>query len=183
MPEARLQLADWLLAVACTHIARERTGVDWRPVVKLLEDHLTVLVVNAHHITAVPGRQTDLRDGDGMCALRCHGRRTGRFMPPRHSREWREWTRHRQSVVRDRAAVATRLQKRMASAHIMLGPVAPTVLGLAGRCVLQARADGEEEATHRAPLAQGKLRAQTAPLQQSLPGHLPPPPCVLRQAL
>ena len=69
MPEARLQLADWLLAVACTHIARERTGVDWRPVVKLLEDHLTVLVVNAHHITAVPGRQTDLRTAMDGCLV------------------------------------------------------------------------------------------------------------------
>jgi transposase len=58
MTAALWQLADWLLAAACTPIASESTGVYWRPVVNLLEDHFTVLLVNAHPIKAVPGRKT-----------------------------------------------------------------------------------------------------------------------------
>jgi transposase len=48
--------------------------------------------------------------------------------------------------------------------------------------MLQARADGEEEAEQRAQLAKGKLKAKAAPLKQSLTGHLPPTQRCLLQA-
>jgi transposase len=178
-----LQLADWLLAAGCTHIAIESTGVYWRPVFNLLEDHFTVLLVNAHHIKAVPGRKTDVRDCDWICDLLRHGLLKASFIPPRHIRELREVTRHRQILVRDRAAVANRIQKLLESANIKLGQVATNVLGLSGRLMLQALADGEEDATQPAQLAKGKLKAKTAQLQQSLTGHLTPTQRFLLQEL
>ena len=174
MTAALLELADWLLAAGCTHIAIESTGVYWRPVFNRLEDHLTVLLVNAHHIKAVPGRKTDVRDCDWICDLLRHGLLKGSFMPPRHIRELRELTRHRQILVRDRAAVANRIQKLLESANIKLGQVATNVLGLSGRLMLQALADGEEDAAQLAQLAKGKLKAKAAQLKQSLTGHLSP---------
>ena len=169
-----LRLADWLLAAGCTHVALERTGVYWRPVFNLLEDHFVVLLVNAHPIKAVPGRKTDVRDCDWICDLLRHGLLKGSFIPPRHLREWRELTRHRQILVRDRAAGAHRIQPLLESANIKLGHVATNVLGLSGRFMLQARADGEEDAAPLAQLAKGKLRAKAARLQQALTGHLTP---------
>src|SRR6516162_7799877 len=53
------QLADWLAAEAVTHVAMESTGVYWKPVFNILEDHFTVWLVNAAHIKQVPGRKTD----------------------------------------------------------------------------------------------------------------------------
>jgi transposase len=141
----------------------------------VLGDHGAVLLVNAHPIKAVPGRKTDVRDGDWICALLRHGLRKGRFMPPRPIREVRELTRHRQLVVRARAAGANRLQKLIEAAHITRGHVATNVWGLSGRLMLQARADGEEEAEQRAQLAKGKLKAKAAQLKPSLTGHLTPP--------
>ena len=178
-----LQLADWLLAAGCTHIAIESTGVYWRPVFNLLEDHCTVLLVNAHHIKAVPGRKTDVRDCDWICDLLRHGLLKASFIPPRHIRELRELTRHRQSLVRDRAAVANRIQKLLEAANIKLGQVATNVLGLSGRLMLQALADGEEDAAQLAQLAKGKLRAKAAQLKQSLTGHLTPTQRFLLQEL
>jgi transposase len=172
MTAALLQLADWLLTSGCTHVAIESTGVYWRPVVNLLEDHVTVLLVNAHHIKAVPGRKTDVRDCEWICDLLRHGLLTASFIPPRHIRDLRELTRHRQILVRDRAAVANRIQKLLESANIKLGQVATNVLGLSGRLMLQALADGEEDAATLAQLAKGKLKAKAAPLKQSLTGHL-----------
>jgi transposase len=130
------QLADWLLAAGCTPIAIESTGVYWPPVVNLLEDHFTVLLVNAHHIQAVPGRKTDVRDWDWIGDLWRRGLLKARFIPPRYIRELRELTRHRQILVRDRAAVANRMQKLLESANIKLGHVATNVLGLSGRFML-----------------------------------------------
>jgi hypothetical protein len=52
-----LQMLDWLKQAGCTHVALESTGVYWRPIHNLLEIELEVLLVNAQHIKAVPGRK------------------------------------------------------------------------------------------------------------------------------
>jgi len=57
-----LHLLDWLKDKGCTHIAMESTGVYWKPIYNLLEGHFEVLIVNAQHIKAVPGRKTDVKD-------------------------------------------------------------------------------------------------------------------------
>ena len=61
-----LELSDWLRACGVTHVALESTGVYWKPVWNLLEGQFEVLLVNAQHITAVPGRKTDQRTASGL---------------------------------------------------------------------------------------------------------------------
>ena len=51
-----LALRDWLQAYGVTHVAMESTGVYWRPIYYLLEEHVTVLLVNMRHLKQVPGR-------------------------------------------------------------------------------------------------------------------------------
>jgi transposase len=62
MTDELLQLGDWLSGAGCTPVAIESTGVYWKPVFNLLEGLLTIILVNARHIKAVPGRKTDVRD-------------------------------------------------------------------------------------------------------------------------
>ena len=46
----------------------------WKPVYNLLEGlGLTLLVVNAQHIKAVPGRKTDVKDVEWIADLLRHG--------------------------------------------------------------------------------------------------------------
>src|SRR5437667_9106519 len=52
-----LALADWLSGQQVTHVAIESTGVYWRPVFNILEAVCTVILVNAQHVKAVPGRK------------------------------------------------------------------------------------------------------------------------------
>ena len=52
-----LALRDWLQTAGCTHVAMESTGVYWKPVYNLLEGACELVVVNAHHLKAVPGRK------------------------------------------------------------------------------------------------------------------------------
>ncbi|MFO7901490.1 MAG: transposase [Pirellulaceae bacterium] len=52
--KALLELRDWLEANGCTHVAIESTGIYWRPVFHIVEDTVTVLVVNAYHMKQVP---------------------------------------------------------------------------------------------------------------------------------
>ncbi len=60
-----LGLTDWLMEKGVTHITMESSGVFWKPILNLMEGlGLTVLVVNAQHIKAVPGRNTDVKDAE-----------------------------------------------------------------------------------------------------------------------
>ena len=59
-----LALSDWLVGEGCTHVAMESTGVYWKPVYNILEGQFELLVVNAQHLKAVPGRKTDVRDAE-----------------------------------------------------------------------------------------------------------------------
>lgn len=167
-----LQLLDWLSSAECTHVAMESTGVYWKPVFNILEGHLSVLLVNARHIKAVPGRKTDVRDCEWLADLLRHGLVKASFIPPLEIREIRELTRYRQAVVKEHTAVANRIQKVLESGNIKLGQVASDVLGLSGRLMLRALAAGEQNAERLAELAQGRLKSKKDELRQALAGQL-----------
>jgi len=65
-----LRLRDWLQSLGVTHVAMESTGVFWRPIFNVLEGSCDLLVVNAQHSKAVPGRKTDVRDAEWIADLR-----------------------------------------------------------------------------------------------------------------
>jgi len=58
-----LALLEWLNAEGCRLAAMEATGVYWLPVWKMLrQGEFELVVANAAHIKAVPGRKTDMND-------------------------------------------------------------------------------------------------------------------------
>jgi transposase len=174
MTDELLQLGDWLSSVGCMHVAIESTGVYWKPGFNILESLLTVILVNARHIKAVPGRKTDVRDCEWLADLLRHGLLKASFIPPLEIRELRELVRYRQTLVTEHTAVANRIQKLIESANIKLGQVASEVLGLSGRLRLRALAEGETEAGKLAEMAQGKLKSKKAELRRALDGRFTP---------
>ncbi len=170
-----LALADWLTAARVTHVAMESTGVYWRPVFNLLEDEArTIVLVNAQHMAAVPGRKTDVRDSEWLADLLRHGLVRASFIPPAPIRELRELTRYRKTLVQERAQEVHRLQKLLEGANIKLASVATDVLGLSGRDMLRALIGGEQDPEALAELARGKLRAKLPALRQALQGRVQP---------
>ena len=73
MTDDLLSLSDWLVSEGCKHVAIESTGVYWKPVFNILEGNLEVVLVNARHVKAVPGRKTDVRDCEWLADLLRHG--------------------------------------------------------------------------------------------------------------
>ena len=98
----------------------ESTGVYWKPVFHLLEGRFEVMLVNAQHIKQVPGRKTDVKDAEWIAQLLQHGLLSASFVPPPPIRELRDLTRQRAQLVRERAAVANRIQKVLEDANIKL---------------------------------------------------------------
>jgi len=170
MTQDLLELADWLVAEGCTHVAMESTGVYWKPVYNVLEGLIEVLVVNAQHLKAVPGRKSDVKDAEWIAELLQHGLLRGSFIPPRPQRELRELTRYRKALVRESASEVNRLQKVLEDANIKLGSVVADISGVSARGMLRAIIGGEKAPEKLAGLARGRLKERREELEQALSG-------------
>lgn len=168
---ALLALRDWLRAHGVTHVAMESTGVYWKPVYYVLEEEFICLLVNAAHVSKVPGRKTDVRDCEWLAQLLEHGLLRGSFVPPVTIRELRDLTRYRTVLVQDRTREANRLHKVLTDAGIQLASVATNVLGASGRAMLAALVEGTTDPAVLADLAQGKLRRKLPALREALVGR------------
>jgi transposase len=174
MTKDLLNLSDWLTSKGCTHVAMESTGEYWRPVFNILEGNLEVILVNARHIKAVPGRKTDIKDAQWIAELLQHGLLRASFIPPVEQRDLRDLTRHRSNFVRERVNLVNRVQKVLEGANIKLGCVASDVLGVSGRAMLGAIVDGNKSPEVMAELAQGTLRQKQDLLVEALEGRVRP---------
>jgi len=149
--------------------------VYWKPVFNLFEGHFTqVLVVNAQHVKAVPGRKTDTLDAEWLAQLLQHGLLRASFIPPAPIRELREATRYRKQLIRARGDEANRIQKLLEGADLKLASVATDILGVSGRAMLAAVVQGETDATALAGLAKGRLRRKQEQLVAALTGWSTP---------
>ena len=84
-------------------------GVFWHPIYTILEDEArTIILVNAQHMKAFPGRKTDVKDSEWLADLLRHGLLKASFIPPAPIRELRELTRYRKTLVQQRASEINR---------------------------------------------------------------------------
>ena len=149
----------------------ESTGVYWKPIWNLLEEAVHLLLVNARHIKAVPGRKTDVTDCEWIADCCGTGCSRGSFVPDRPQRELRELTRYRTSLVRERTAEANRLQKTLEGANIKLASVATDILGKSGREILAALVAGETERRRIGAVGAGSTAREDPPAGAG-PGRL-----------
>ena len=169
--EQLLVLLDWLRSWGVTLVGMESTGVYWRPVYYLLEDHVECWLLNAQHLRNVPGRKTDVKDAEWICQLVEHGLVRASFVPPREIRELRDLTRYRKAQIEERIRETQRLEKTLQDAGIKLSSVASQVLGVSGRLMLDALISGTHDPDVLAELARGKLRLKLPALKGALEGR------------
>jgi transposase len=174
MTESLEKLADWLEAQEVSHVAMEATGVFWKPVYNILEqrERFTLLVVNAAHIKAVPGRKTDVKDAEWIAQLLRHGLVRGSFIPDRQQRELRELTRYRTALLQERAREVNRLQKTLEGANIKLAAVLSDITGVSGQRILDALLSGERDPESLADLAHWRVQTKREALEQAVVGQL-----------
>jgi len=167
-----LQLADWLRQRGVTHVAMEATGVFWRPVWAVLEGQFELMLVNPHHIKAIPGRKTDAKDSEWIADLLQHGLLRGSFVPPSEIQDLRDLTRYRTELVQEQNAVDNRIQKLLEQCNIKLSSVASDTLGLSGRLMIEAIIEGQQDPEQLADLAQRALRKKIPELRLALDGRV-----------
>jgi len=167
-----LRLADWLREHGVTHVVMEATGVYWRPVWAMLEGQFELLLVNPHHVKAIPGRKTDAKDCEWIAELLQHGLVRGSFVPPTEIQDLRDLTRYRVELTQSQARMANRIQKLLEQANIKLSSVASDTLGVSGLKMIEAIIAGEQDPEQLADLAQKRLREKIPELRLALEGRV-----------
>lgn len=167
-----LDLAQWLTAHGCTHVAMEATGVYWKPIWHVLEEQFALVLANAMHIRNVPGRKSDMNDATWIADLLAHGLIRSSFVPPAPIQELRDLTRTRRQLVHEVSRHILRIQKTLEEANLKLTQVMSDIVGVSGRAILNALVAGETDPERLADLTRGRLKATRADLVDALHGRI-----------
>lgn len=166
------RLREWLKAQGCEAVAMESTGVYWKCIWNVLEGEMELLLCNAQHMKAVPGRKTDIKDAEWIADLLQHGLLQASFVPARSQRELRDLTRYRSSLTADRARLVNRIQKTLEDTNIKLASVLTDITGKSSRAILEALLAGEQNPEILAELAHRRVQGKREQLVQALQGTL-----------
>ena len=176
-----LEMAAWLNEAKCEMTAMESTASYWKPLYNVLETWgLPVMVVNAHHMKAVPGRKTDVQDAEWIADLLQHGLLKASYIPNKEQRELRELVQYRKSLIEDRGRELNRLQKMLEGGNIKLSGTVAQINGKSARNILNFIMDGGyfDNAKYDEMLASkeisGNLKASKEQIIDDLNGVLSP---------
>lgn len=185
-----VELAEWLLEGKCEMVAMESTGSYWKPLYNVLEiNGINAMVVNAHHMKAVPGRKTDVKDAEWIADLLGHGLLTPSFIPDRAQRELRELLGYRKSLVADKARELNRLQKMLEGGNIKLSGTVRDINGMSARNILEALLSGKKitedllEEMHESKKISNHLKASYTQIAEDMEGVLSPLQCRMMREL
>ena len=115
----------------------EATGVYWKPVWAVLAEDFELVLANAMHVKAVPGRKTDVNDATWLADLLAHGLIRPSFVPSISEQALRDLTRARKQLTREKASHVQRIDKTLQAANIKLGSVLSNIMGQSGRVLLE----------------------------------------------
>src|ERR671912_1428378 len=166
------RLSDWLSGHGVTCIAMEATGVYWKPVWAVLAGDFELVLANAHHVKAVPGRKTDVNDATWLADLLAHGLIRPSFVPAMPEQALRDLTRARKQLTREKASHVARIDKLLQASNLKLGSVLSDIMGDSGRAIPDALAAGESDPERLADRVRTRIRASRARVVEALRGRL-----------
>jgi transposase len=161
-------LADWLANCGVGEAVMESTAQYWKPVWQALEGQFKLHLAQAHSNRAPKGRKRDFVDAERLVRRHIAGELILSFVPDEQQRLWRTMTRTKQQLTRDRVRLQNQLEGFLEETRIKLSSHVSDLLGLSGRRMLHALAEGEKNPAHIAALAAQGLRATQAELCDAL---------------
>jgi transposase len=167
------KLRDWLKSCGCSHVVKESTGAYWKPIFKVLEEveGMQVVLANSQQVKNLHGHKTDPNDSRWLAHLLRHGMIRPSYIPPRATRELRDFTRRRKQLVRAGVQERNRVQAVLEDANIKIGNVLSDVFGLSGQLMIEAIVEGQATAREVAELAQKQAKKKIPQIQAALEGH------------
>jgi transposase len=164
-------LLAWLQERGVQEAVMESTAQYWKPVWIALERHFRLHLAQARSNRGPRGRKTDYRDAQRLVNRLVSGDLILSYVPEPEQRIWRSLTHNKYQLTRDRVRLHSQVESLLEEMQIKLSSVVSDLLGVSGRRILQAIAQGESDPIRLAALADKRLRASKEQLQDALSGH------------
>ena len=137
-------IALWLLSCKIETVAMESTGIYWKQLFVVLQEHgLEVFLVNSRHVKNVTGKKTDEEDAHWIMRLHTCGLLTNSFQPTEEVRTLRELVRHRKKTNKSKTVAINIMTKALNSMNVKLNMVLSDISSKSGMQIIGSINSGE----------------------------------------
>jgi transposase len=168
------RLSQWLREQGVEEAVMESTAQYWKPVWYELEPHLRLQLAQAYSNRAPRGRKHDFKDAERLVRRLVADELQLSFVPEPEQRAWRTLTRMKVQLSREASRLHNQLECLLEEMRIKLSSVISDLLGLSGRRILHALAEGHSDPQQLADLADPHLRCTREQLIDALSGSPQP---------
>jgi len=165
------EIALWLLACNISTVAMESTGVYWKQLFMVLQEHgFEVFLVNSRHVKNVTGKKTDEDDAHWIMRLHTCGLLTNSFQPEEQVRTLRDLLRHRKSLNKSKTIAVNKMTKTLNCMNIKLNMVLSDLTSVSGQKIIRAINSGERCPKELSKLVHHQVKASKEDILKALEG-------------
>ena len=157
MPSDLHRLSTWLRAQGVEEAVMESTQY-WRSVWLELEPYMRLQLAQAFSNRAPRGRKHDFKDAERLVRRLIANELILSFVPGGEQRIWRNLTRMKLQLTRDRVRLQNQMECLLEEMRIKLSIVVSNLLGASGLRILRALAEGETDPKKLAELGDQRLQ-------------------------
>ena len=174
MPSDLHRLSIWLREQRVEEAVMESTAQYWRTVWLELEPYLRLQLAQAFSNRAPRGRKHDFKDAERLVRRLIADELILSFVPGEEQRTWRNLTRMKTQLNRDRVRLQNQMECLLEEMRIKLSMVVSDLLGASGVRILRALAQGESDSKKLALLGDNQLKCSEEQLVDALTGRPQP---------
>lgn len=164
-------VATWLLSCKVDTVAMESTGVYWKQLFVVLEEHgIEVYLVNSKYVKNVTGKKTDESDAQWIQRLHACGLLSKSFQPKEEVRTLRSLVRQRKTHCDNKSRYVNRMVKSLEEMNIKLNLVLSDITSVSGQKIVAAISQGERSAEKLACLVHYQVKAPREDILKALEG-------------
>src|SRR6266436_3999959 len=174
LPSELQRFRIWLQEQGVEEAVMESTAQYWRSVWLELEPHMGLHLAQAFSNRAPRGRKHDFKDAERLVRRLIADELILSFVPDGEQRTWRNMTRMKTQLTRDRVRLQNQMECLLEEMRIKLSIVVSDLLGGSGLRMLRALADGETDPKKLAALGDDRLKCSEEQLVDALTGRPEP---------
>jgi transposase len=174
LPSDLRRLSTWLQEQGVEEAVMESTAQYWRSVWLELEPYMRLHLAQAFSNRAPRGRKHDFKDAERLVRRLIANELILSFVPAGEQRIWRNMTRMKLQITRDRVRLQNQMECLLEEMRIKLSLVVSNLLGASGLRILRALAEGETDPKQLARLGDERLQCTEEQLVDALTGRVQP---------
>lgn len=129
-----------------SEVCMESTGMYWKPIWHLLEDHFRLYLVNPQFLKQLPGRKSDVKDAEWIATVLLKDLVRNSFVPDAQIRQLRQYGRRINELNKDIVRCEQRIDMILQSCNIRISNYVSNTESKSYKKVVESLINGERNA-------------------------------------